>query len=976
MNLLEAVFVKPIEGLLSFLFAAFAGVTGSYGAALVLLSAAVTALMLPLYYLAERWKLQEQAAQGAMARDLASIRRHYSGQKRFYLIRNVYRLHNYKSVYALRASLGLLIQIPFFFAAYNYLSHYTGWAGSAFGFIADLGRPDGLLWGVNLLPFLMTAVNVASSLMYTRLGSMRDAVQLLGLSVFFLVVLYDRPAGLLVYWTMNNVLSIPKNALFARILPAPQVAAAEAAPPSASLAATIRAALGPVLEPLRGPANRDLLLFVLTVTLLGLQRVWQIQFDRSFKYAILITGLIAAVLSCLLLVRALRRPADRRSRLLSVALLWLLFVAPAYLFFFARRQNAYVSNPNIKLATVLVLDAVIWAAALGLAARAEVPKTDRQPQVRLTPLFVAALAFVLAYLLLFSPALVYFSAPQDVGMRLVELLLRNASAALVLLLAGWALFGLLGRQAQIRALEAAVSVLMIALAYNYLFPGDYGILDELRLEKDHLLDSASLPRFLLDVVVIAIACAAARALVRRRPAVLAPALLVLTAALAVQVTVKGLSTDRSAFVQEEEGDSPDLPAEAARIHSFSRDGTNIVVLVADMFNGNYMGRLLAEDPGYRSRLDGFVWYRNTLAISSTTVTSMPAMLAGWRYAPEAMNAMSGTGRQKYERALRELLDAATAKGHDVSLVDPLYLDMARISAEAYQGRLALSRSPSYVGYWRRQRGIAAAAEDGSAKNRLLAMVAVFQSTPFMLKAAVYDSGSWLIFRRSYQFRKMARNAIKSYAYLDLLPEMSSAGSSAGTFKLIHTQLTHEPFGVTRAGAIIDDEFPDPDTRSFVDGTSAYYSAKKMVDFLLAWTDWMKAEGVYDNTMIVMVSDHGNNAMDNGLELPPGLDNLLTRWEISKANALLLVKRFAAAGPLQTDGRFLSNADMAAIVASALGSPTAAGEDLTQGPARPGRVLTYSRYYGNWSSFMVEKRANLSVYEVRDDMYVPQNWSKR
>lgn len=968
MSFLEAVFVRPIEALLSFLFAAFVGVTGSYGAALILLSVAVTVLTLPLYYLAERWKLQEQAVQRTMARDLASIRRHYTGQKRFYLIRNLYRLHGYKSVYALRTSLGLLIQIPFFFAAYAYLSSFAGYAGSRFGFIADLGRPDGLLWGVHLLPFVMTAVNIVSSLMYTRLRSVSDAVQLLGLSLFFLVVLYDRPAGLLVYWTMNNVLSIPKNALFARILPAPAAAGEDSGSAAVSLASTIRAALG--------PANRDLLLFVLTVTLLALQRAWQLRFDRSFKYAILITGLIACVLSVLLLIRAIRRPAEERPRpkLLAVGLLWALFAAAAYLLFFARRQNAYISNPNIKLINVLVLDAIIWKAAVGLIPRPDLRLGDQLSQARLQPLFVAALAFFLAYLLVFSPALVFFSAPQDVGMRLGELLLRNASAALLLVLAGWALFSRLRRPAQIGALEVVVSSLLIALAYNYLFPGDYGILDELRLEKDHLLASASLPRFLLDVVVIAIACAAARGLVRRRPAVLAPALIVLTAALAVQATVKGVRTDRSAFVLESAGESAELPPEAARVHSFSRHGTNVIVLVADMFNGNYMERLLAEAPEVRSRLDGFVWYRNTLSISSATVTSMPSMLAGWRHAPEALNERPETGRQKYERALRELLDPTIAGGRDVSIVDFMYLDVPRVNAEAYQGRLAVSRSSSYVGYWSRRRGISAA-EEGSAKNRLLAMVAAFQSAPYMLKAAIYDSGSWLIFRRSYQFRKMAGNAAKTYAYLDLLPEMSSAASPASTFKLIHTQFTHEPFGVTRAGTIIDNEFPDPVTRSFVDGASAYYSAKKMVDFLLAWTAWMKSEGVYDNTMIVMVSDHGNNAMDSGLKLPPGLDNLLTRWEVSKSNALLLVKRFAATGPLRIDNRFLSNADTAAIVAGAIGS-AASGEDLTLREPQPGRVLTYSRYYGNWTSFMAEKQNRLSVYEVKDDMYVPQNWRKR
>ena len=118
----------------------------------------MTIITAPLYYLAERWKREDQAIQGRMARDLKSIKAHYTGQKRFYLIRNVHRMHGYTPLQSLKTSFGLFIQIPFFFAAYNYLSRFQGYVGAGFLFIDDLGRPDHLLWGVNALPFVMTAL--------------------------------------------------------------------------------------------------------------------------------------------------------------------------------------------------------------------------------------------------------------------------------------------------------------------------------------------------------------------------------------------------------------------------------------------------------------------------------------------------------------------------------------------------------------------------------------------------------------------------------------------------------------------------------------------------------------------------------------------------------------------------------------------------------------------------------------------------
>ncbi len=975
MNILYTVFIKPIELFLGLIFENLVKAGTGYGPALMLLSLAVTIVTAPFFYLAEKWRSQEETVQKRMARDLASIRAHYGGQKRFYLLRNAHRLYGYGPISPLRASMGLIIQIPFFFAPYLYLSRFTGYAGTGFLFLGDLARPDGLLWGVNLLPFVMTAINVASSLLYTRNRSAKGTFQLLALAGLFLVVLYDSPSGLLLYWTMNNILSIPKNAVMARMLPFPRESAAAGSDSGAG--PSISAAIRLNLDSAKGP----LIAFVL----LGIQIYWQLRFDRSFKYAILATTLAGLVLSCVFAARYLRRDrASSKAALRALIAQWALFGLAAYLLLFARVQNAYISNTNVKLLTVLIQDAIISMTLMGLLSRKASPRpglyagpTDEVGLLQRTKLFIFTFAFLLAYLFVLSPTLVYFSSPQDIGMGLGELLLRNTSAAALLFLLGFALFRLLGNRGQARAIEGVVAVILIILVYNYVIPGDYGTLDELHLEKDYLLESPRLPAFLLDLVVIAASCAAAGAILRKRVAAIVPGLLVIAAAFAVQMTVTALGTEWSAVGPEPSQEDANLPAESGDVHRFSKGKVNILLVVADMFNGNYIGKLLRENPEYRERLDGFAWYPNTLSISSTTVTSIPSMLAGRKYFPEAMNLMPGKGRGKYDGAVREFIDTMLAGGFDMSIVDLAYIDLSAQSRE-HPGRLRTSAAGGYFGYWKKRTGYAAHEDSGSEKNRLLVMVTLFQSVPVMLKGAIYDAGSWLIFRKSYQIHKMARKAARASSYLDLLPELSSAADTAGTFKLIHTQFTHEPFGISRRGAIIQDEFPDPEsgTRSFVDGRGAYNTAKKFIDYLLAWTDWMKKSGVYDNTFIVVTSDHGNNAQDSDLSLPPGLDNPLSRWEISKANCLLLIKRLGASGPLRVDDRFLSNADTARIIRGAAGVDGALGSDPTVGPPETGKTLTYSRYYGNWDDFMKSDTVVLSTYAVKDDMRVRGNWSKK
>ena len=100
-------------------------------------------------------------------------------------------------------------------AAYHFLSHLTLFQGVSFGPIRDLSLPDGALTiggiAINILPILMTIVNIVSSSIYSKKTSLRDKIQLYGLALIFLVLLYRSPSGLVFYWLLNNIFSLCKN---------------------------------------------------------------------------------------------------------------------------------------------------------------------------------------------------------------------------------------------------------------------------------------------------------------------------------------------------------------------------------------------------------------------------------------------------------------------------------------------------------------------------------------------------------------------------------------------------------------------------------------------------------------------------------------------------------------------------------------------------------------------------------------------
>lgn len=192
--------------------------TASYGWSIVLMSLVVNFIILPIYIQAERWQENERQIKNSISEKEKMIKRAFKGQERFAMISTLYRQAGYSPLLALRSSLGFFLQIPFFCAAYLYLSELKELQGVPFWFIQNLGAPDHLISlgnsSINFLPILMTVINLLSAFIYSGGLAKKDKVQLVGMALLFLVLLYDSPAGLVLYWTCNNIFSLCKNIVY------------------------------------------------------------------------------------------------------------------------------------------------------------------------------------------------------------------------------------------------------------------------------------------------------------------------------------------------------------------------------------------------------------------------------------------------------------------------------------------------------------------------------------------------------------------------------------------------------------------------------------------------------------------------------------------------------------------------------------------------------------------------------------------
>ena len=209
--------IRPIWLLLEIIFKTAYTLCRNPGISIITVSLTVNILVLPLYLLSDALCAEDRSKQKEMEPWIRKIRKAFTGDERFMMLSEYYRQNDYQPYYVLRSSFSLLLQIPFFVAAYKFLSTLQLLHGVPFLMIKDLGSPDGILsiggMSINLLPVLMTVINLASSVIYTKGGPMKEKIQTLVLALIFLVLLYDSPSGLVFYWTLNNVFSLGKNAV-------------------------------------------------------------------------------------------------------------------------------------------------------------------------------------------------------------------------------------------------------------------------------------------------------------------------------------------------------------------------------------------------------------------------------------------------------------------------------------------------------------------------------------------------------------------------------------------------------------------------------------------------------------------------------------------------------------------------------------------------------------------------------------------
>jgi YidC/Oxa1 family membrane protein insertase len=195
----------------------FHGWMGNWGLAIILLTVMIKIIFFPLSAASYR----SMARMKLVTPRLMKIREQY-GQDRAKMNEAMMALYRTEKINPLGGCLPILVQIPVFIALYWVLFESVELRHAPFYlWIKDLAAPDP--WFV--LPTLM----MASMIVQTKLNpTPPDPVQAKVMMIMpfaFGVMFYFFPAGLVLYWLVNNILSILQQWQITRMIEGPRVGA-------------------------------------------------------------------------------------------------------------------------------------------------------------------------------------------------------------------------------------------------------------------------------------------------------------------------------------------------------------------------------------------------------------------------------------------------------------------------------------------------------------------------------------------------------------------------------------------------------------------------------------------------------------------------------------------------------------------------------------------------------------------------------
>ena len=396
--------------------------------------------------------------------------------------------------------------------------------------------------------------------------------------------------------------------------------------------------------------------------------------------------------------------------------------------------------------------------------------------------------------------------------------------------------------------------------------------------------------------------------------------------------------------------------------TLSRNGKNVIVFMLDRGISSYVPYLFQERPELRRQFDGFTWYPNTLSFGCTTNTGSPALFGGYEYTPEELNKRTSESlAEKHNEALKVLPVLFSEAGYEVTVCHPPYAGYTEIpDLSIFDDCDGIKAYNTENGQFADQTELIASRQ--KIWNRNFFCYSIMKIFPLVIQSGLYQGGQYFntqdldsmlhhtqfISDRSVS-HGLDESFMNAYSVLCALPDITHiTGDSLNTYLAINNGTAHDVMLLREPeyepalyvdNTVYDAEHEDRFTcegrtmQVDIPYTMKHYQCNMAAFLQLGrWFDYLRDQGVYDNTRIILVADHGHG-------MAQFKDMIFGEWvgntwhhpqDVMSYNPLLMVKDFAGKG-FHVDDRFMTNAD----------TPILALDGLLNAPVNPftGKAIT-------------------------------------
>ncbi len=350
----------------------------------------------------------------------------------------------------------------------------------------------------------------------------------------------------------------------------------------------------------------------------------------------------------------------------------------------------------------------------------------------------------------------------------------------------------------------------------------------------------------------------------------------------------GLAAEIYQAPDEPEWKSYTIGYDDETMFEFSQE-QNVIILVLDAFQSDVFQEIIDEDDEYREMFDGFTYYRNAVGGFSYTYASVTFILTGEYYdnsIPIQNFIKNAFLNNSIPLALKEggyRVDLFPSGGPEIYLGDEI---------------------ASNIGT--KQRNKVERVVDQQKGAMELQRLTMFRYVPHFVKSYFY----FIPFVELGENDDIHRDVV----FYNSLVSSTTASSGEKVFKFFHIWGAHDPYILN--AQLHKEELPQ--------NRSGYKEqAKAALKISAEMVAQLKKHGIYDNSMIFIIADHGNSWGGMGLKTEKIYENdefdfqTVNKRVVASGIPLMLVKPFHSDGDLKISDVPVTLGDISQTIASEL-----------------------------------------------------------